>query len=57
MKITKGLTIERLKSIKGFENVTAKEAEHILNTLKEYSQILFSVYKSLKQKKQIHSLN
>lgn len=48
MKATKGLTIEKLRSIQEFEIVTAKEAEQILSTIKEYSQILFSVYKSLK---------
>ena len=54
---TKLLNIERLRSIHGFEKITQIEAEHILNAIKEYSIILFSVYKGLKKKRQVSLLN
>jgi hypothetical protein len=56
-KKQKGLTIEKLRKIRGFEKLPSKEVEDILYTLREYSRILFSVCKSLKRNKQISSMN
>jgi hypothetical protein len=57
MKITNALNVERLRNFQGFEEVSQNEGEHILQTLKDYSIILYSVYKTIKQKQQKISYN
>ena len=50
MKMLKPLTIERLRSFAGFENVSDEEASNILTTTKDFAVILYSIYKGLKEK-------
>jgi uncharacterized protein YfbU (UPF0304 family) len=42
----KTLSIEKLRSFKGFEKTPEKEAQQIINTLKELSHILYETYRA-----------
>ncbi len=42
------LTIEKLKTFKGFENIEDEEAENIILTVKTFAKLTFRYYNQLK---------
>ena len=50
---SKGLTVEKLKQYKGLENISDKEAEEMLESIKRYSNILLRAYPFEKLKEEI----
>lgn len=51
-QVNSELTIEKLKTMKGFENVTDSEAEKEIDTIKKLAKILFYLYVKEEQKDQ-----
>jgi hypothetical protein len=49
----KGLTIEKLKKYKGFENVTDAEAEDIILNLRRFAMLLCRYYKLCKDQQKL----
>jgi len=45
-KETKGLTVEKLKTFDGFENICNKEAEEIIKSLDILSMIMYDCFKN-----------
>lgn len=39
------LTIQKLKTYKGFENITDQEAQESLNTINVFARVLADIYK------------
>lgn len=46
-----GLTIEKLKTFKGFESVSEDEAAKIIYSIKEFSIIAYHYYLDIKKRK------
>ena len=44
-----GLTIEKLKSFEGLENLTDKEAEEAIHSLRRFAQITYKFYNQYKE--------
>jgi len=52
----KTISIEELKSFEGFADVSIKEAEHIIHTLKELSLLTHNIISNYEQSERISSL-
>lgn len=48
------LNIEKVKSFKGFENISDKEASTIAETIKEFCLLSYECYLQYKEQKTIH---
>jgi len=48
----KGLTVEKLRTFKGFENVTDEKALEIIDNLKRFAIIACKYYRIYKEQKQ-----
>lgn len=45
-QVRKQLTIDEIKTFKGLENLTDEQAQETINTLVEYSTIIYAIYNS-----------
>lgn len=54
---TKGLTVEKLRMIKGYESVSDEQANKIVLSIKKLAVLLCEHLSKLKKKKEIDELN
>ena len=45
------LTIERIRNLKGYETLSIVEAERIIHALKEYSIVMYHLFRNMKRKR------
>lgn len=43
------LTIEKLRTFKGFENVSDEEGENIIRTIKDYTIVAYHVFEKIQR--------
>lgn len=51
-KVEEKLTIEKIKMIEGYENITDEEAQNIIDTIKRFARLTYKAYRFYQEQQQ-----